>query len=103
MKEDFPDYHQNKVREFIAEIRQRISEAELLEEDGLDLNLKLKQLEELVIKADHLENSNRGEYLRLLQRLVLERTKCFFCFDDYLQKKKTKTEALLERINVRGD
>jgi hypothetical protein len=90
MKEDFPDYHQNKVREFIVEIRQRISDSELLQEDGLDLNLKLKQLEELVIKADHLENTNRGEYLRLLQRLVLERTKCFFSFDDYLHRKKSE-------------
>lgn len=87
MKDSYPDYHQDNVRLFIEEIRQQIINFFSHQETPSVLDLSTKNLEELVKKADHHEKVNRGEYQKLLQSLILERTKCFLVFEEYLRKR----------------
>jgi hypothetical protein len=88
MNEFLHSFHQKVAKEFISELRLKSSESNLVHNQFESLNQRLDKLEELVNKADYFETNGCEEYPRILQELVIEKTKCFLLFDDLTHKNR---------------
>lgn len=87
MEEFKPSYHQSDVQDFISEIRVKTSEYLFDHTQKESIQNKLKILEEMVEKANHLEKEKGAEYPMFLHKLIIEKTRFFLFFDDLILKK----------------
>jgi hypothetical protein len=87
MEEYKPSFHQRDATDFTAEIRTRIPIYEFNEPELEAIHARLTTMEQLVKKANRLEQERNQEYFVILHKLVIEKTKFFLFFDDLVSKK----------------
>lgn len=87
MEEDKPSFHQRNAIDFLSEIRSRIPIYEFSETELEAIHAKLTAIDQLVKKADRLEQERNQEYFVILHKIVIEKTKFFLFFDDLVLKK----------------
>lgn len=90
MKEDKPSFHQRDAIDFLNEIRSRVPVYEFSEPELETIHSKLIAIDQLVNKADRLEQERNQEYFLFLHKLVIEKTKFFLFFDDLVLRKSNQ-------------
>ena len=88
MTEFLHSFHQKVAKDFVSELRSKSMEYGLVHHQKDSLQQRLDRLEELIRKADDYETNKCEEYPKILQELVIEKTKCFLLFDEVAHKNR---------------